>query len=123
MAKINTNCPTLNPNCNNTINCNCLVGTPHVVNGQCLCDNGTTNTSGIPPMPITLPPVGYKWVYSAAAGRWIPELLTTPVISNNPIDNIAIPTFITKAKHWAQENPMLAIGLGISAYVAFFKKS
>lgn len=51
-----------------------------------------------------------------------------PIIANHRCQCLvtqnsnATPNFIDKTVSWAKDNPYLAIGLAISAYVAFFKK-
>lgn len=123
MSRINNGCPPLDPNCNNGITCNCVTGTPLIVHGNCTCINPVPVTLPQPPKPTTALPVGYEWVWNEGLGRWIPQRVQIAAINPNPIQNIlGQDNILTKTIAWAKANPVVAVGLGISAYVAFFKK-
>lgn len=61
--------------------CNCITGTPRVVNGVCTCVNDTTtggSHGAVPPRP-SFTPDGYIWQFDNASWAWV----LTPSYANN----------------------------------------
>lgn len=85
----------------NTV-CNCLHGTAQMVNGVCTCENNPVNNN-----PSHLPPIIKN---------------DNPPMNIQPMPLIAKDNIVDKIVTWSKENPAVAIGLAITAYVAFFKK-
>ncbi len=105
---------------NQTEVCNC-------VRAPCDCSSATH----LPPMPSGQPPTGFEYYYDANGQRWLMRRIQFSGISDLhqgstptpwPITSTNVGGIFTKITQWAQDNPVPAIGLAITAYVAFFKK-
>lgn len=96
--------------------CSCLHGTPVLTNGTCTCTS-TIGNSSIPPMPTQILPVGFVWKWNGT--KWMPTRVGTPFVSGGT--TATMPTFFTKARTWAQANPLMALAIGGGALYLFTK--
>lgn len=88
--------------------CNCLWGTPKIINGVCTCVNATTGTANqnpnVPPHPTAPAPSGYVWQFDNTAHQWV----LTPTY----VGNVNYPNGIAPHQSLIQMNNNLGNAIG-----------